>query len=286
MIQPNNFNWPGKVWICSDLHLGDTGILKYERTQFKNSDEHDDFIIKRINLTINKDDTFVCLGDLGKYWENTITKIKNCKRKVLILGNHDRENKGKYRKYFNEVYDGPLFVNKFTVISHEPIPVSEHFINIHGHLHNANLDNDHYVNVSIAMNNYNLYPLDKTIDKAANYPRIKAEFLEEWYADKYVFTDGRKDVMLYSDTLHIVPKDIRERILERSRRQIEATGELDQFNKFLEEIGNTDMRILEFLSSDSEEKMSSRILMKYWVWRSDKNAKELLERTWKKNTAN
>ena len=213
MIYPNYFKWPGKVWICSDLHLGDKGILRYERTEFETPEEHNDFVIKSINRQLNKEDTFVCLGDLGQYWEDSISKIKSCEKKILIMGNHDKESKGKYRKYFDEVYDGPLFVNKYTVLSHEPIPVSDHFLNIHGHLHNSLLDDDHHLNVSIAMAQYKLFPLDDSFEMTAKYPRIKAKFLEEWYADKYVFTDTRKDCLFYPDTMHVIPrKNVEEAI--------------------------------------------------------------------------
>lgn len=206
MLAPNYFNWPGKVWIFSDPHFGDSGILRYERTQFQNSDEHNEFILKIINRTVQSNDTLVCLGDLGQKWEDAITKIKPCGKKILVMGNHDHDNKTKYKKYFDEVYPGPLFVNKFTILSHEPIPVSDHFVNIHGHLHNSYLDDDHHVNASIAMADYKLIPLDMIYDKVQDYPRIRAEFLEEWYADKYVFTDSRKDCLMYADTMHVIPR--------------------------------------------------------------------------------
>lgn len=238
MLAPNYFNWPGKVWIISDLHFGDKGILTYERTKFKNPEEHDEFLIKVINQTIQKTDTFVCLGDLGIRWEEPLSKIKNCARKILIMGNHDHDNKTKYKKYFDEVYPGPLFVNKFTVLSHEPIPVSEHFINIHGHLHNSYLDDEHHVNVSIAMAKYKLFPLDDIYNKVQNYPRIRASFLKEWYADKYIFTDTRKDCLMYSDNLHIIPmkkiqeaiKIIENIILDDSKKEeIEKSEKISNF---------------------------------------------------------
>lgn len=211
------FNWPGKVWIFSDPHFGDRGILRYERTQFKTTDEHDEFILKAINSTIQKGDTLVCLGDLGFGWERVVPRIKKCAKKVLVLGNHDGFGKNTYKEYFDEVYSGPLFVNKFIVLSHEPIPTSEHFINVHGHLHGSVLDEKQYVNASIAMANYKMIALDDLQKKIANAPRIKANFLEEWYADKYVFDRKKTDAIVYNDTLHIVPRDIIEKAISRIR---------------------------------------------------------------------
>lgn len=208
MIMPNYFNWPGKLWLFSDPHFGDRGILKYERNEFNSTEEHDEKIIKAINSKLTEGDTLICLGDLGHNWLNCIPKIKKCGKKILILGNHDNCAKSKYREYFDEVFPGPLFINRFTVLSHEPIPVSEHFINIHGHLHGSILDDNNHINISISMIDYKLFDLDagtkSLIDKL---PRIKAHFLEEWYADKYIFTEKKieKDCLMYSNG-HIIPK--------------------------------------------------------------------------------
>lgn len=210
------FNWPGKVWLFSDPHFGDSGILKYERTQFSSTEDHDKFIIDIINRTINDGDTLVCLGDLGINWVKKINMINPNVKKVLILGNHDGCSKTIYKTYFDEVYDGPLFVNKFIVLSHEPIPVSEHFINIHGHLHCSNLDSKNHINISIAEYGYKLCDIDKIYTRSIeSLPRIKARFLKEWYADLYVFTNFEKrDVFMYRDTGHVITKDTLSAIKE------------------------------------------------------------------------
>lgn len=209
------FNWPGKIWIISDPHFGDEGILKYERSQFSNVEEHDKFIIKKINSVISSEDTILILGDIGFNWKEKITQIK-AKYKVLILGNHDRFGKWLYNELFDEVYSGPLFINKFVVVSHEPIPISDHFLNIHGHLHNSVLDDDHHMNVSMHMIDYTPFDFDKTALMFMNYPRIRARFLKEWYRDKYVFKGKmRNDVLYYRDTGHIVLKEDSDKILEK-----------------------------------------------------------------------
>ena len=91
MKAPIYFKWPGKIWILSDPHFGDNGILKFERTQFENITVHDSYIINKINQKINKGDTIVFLGDMGYSWKDNLNKIKDDIYKVLILGNHDRE---------------------------------------------------------------------------------------------------------------------------------------------------------------------------------------------------
>lgn len=204
MKAPIYFNWPGKVWIMSDPHFNDPGILKFERTKYKDINENNDIILKEINRKVKKGDTLVCLGDLGHNWEQQIDKINEGVYKVLLLGNHDKLNKNKYTKYFNEVYSGPLFINKFIILSHEPIPVSEHFINIHGHLHSATLNSKNHINVSYYMYN-GLCDIDSIYTyKTPDMPRIRAKFLKEWYTDLYQFSSPRDDVFFYSN-LKVIP---------------------------------------------------------------------------------
>jgi calcineurin-like phosphoesterase family protein len=52
-----------------------------------------------------KNDTFICLGDVGS--PGYIKDIKE-RKKILILGNHDA--KGAYKNYFDEIYTGLVFI--------------------------------------------------------------------------------------------------------------------------------------------------------------------------------
>ena len=152
--------------------------------------------LEYINKLVTKNDTFICLGDVGDDLQY-ISKIK-CDYKVLITGNHDKGNQNykrvkdflityadteekakeiiKTRTYvggttthditykipekyidlrvrkcsdnrwgfdyevvndnhlFDEIYDGPLFINQKILLSHESIKLP-FVINIHGHEH-------------------------------------------------------------------------------------------------------------------------------------------------------
>ena len=262
MKAPVYFNWPNKVWIISDTHFGDLGILKFERTQFTSINDHDEYIIKMINRTVQTGDTLVFLGDMGHHWEEPLKKLKNGLYKVLVMGNHDNLNKLKYTVAFNEVYNGPLFVNKFVILSHEPIPVSEHFINVHGHLHNSFLDDNHHINVNVHMCEYIPVALDKVYEETMSYPRIKAKFLKEWYADKYVFTnkDSRRDVYMYKDTGHIIPSNIL-RYIEGIFVGCAESGETDtrKYAFFHSKLAKS----LDFNSNDSSLDIVRKIEEKY-----------------------
>lgn len=73
----------GTIWLCSDPHFQkDTEM---ERCfGWPTAEER----LARINKYVTKNDTFICLGDVGDRLE-LISKIK-CDYKVLITGNHDK----------------------------------------------------------------------------------------------------------------------------------------------------------------------------------------------------
>lgn len=116
----------GTVWIISDPHFDDEDCLLMDPS-WPRPDE----LVSKINKFVNKQDTFICLGDVGN--AEWISKIR-ARYKVLIMGNHDK-NKTELLKYFNEVYEGPLFIADKILLSHEPISLP-FCLNIHGHDHN------------------------------------------------------------------------------------------------------------------------------------------------------
>lgn len=134
----------GSVYILSDLHLDDPDCKYMDRDWIKPEEQ-----IKLINKVAKAGDTFVCLGDVGD--KEYAARIR-AGRKVLILGNHDR--KTDYLDIFDEIYDGPLFISKKIVLSHEPIMLaekqsgSEFCVNIHGHNHNWTGSDPYHLNLA------------------------------------------------------------------------------------------------------------------------------------------
>jgi len=72
----------GCVWIISDPHFGDEDCKLMNQNWPEPGQQ-----VRLINKTIGKQDTLICLGDVGD--ENYIKQIK-CQHKVLITGNHDK----------------------------------------------------------------------------------------------------------------------------------------------------------------------------------------------------
>ena len=116
----------GSVYILSDLHFADADCRLMDSNWIEPDEQ-----IKIINDMVMKNDTFVCLGDVGK--AKYLSEIK-AKKKILLLGNHD--NRSDYKDYFEEIYTGPLFIADKILLSHEPVYGLSWCLNIHGHDHN------------------------------------------------------------------------------------------------------------------------------------------------------
>ena len=101
----------GSIYILSDLHFDDFDCRLMDPTWITPQEQ-----IAIINKTIMKNDTFICLGDVGKA---KYVKEINARKKILILGNHD--SKGACREYFDEIYTGPVFIAEKILLSHEPV---------------------------------------------------------------------------------------------------------------------------------------------------------------------
>lgn len=125
----------GSVWIISDTHFDDRDCLLMD-DKWPMPEDYIKNLYKYIHCPY---DTLIHLGDVGN--PEYLDAIPGYK--ILITGNHDK-GKSKYYYYFNEVYDGPLFIGKKILLSHEPIYGLNFCVNIHGHLHNQNDVNDKY----------------------------------------------------------------------------------------------------------------------------------------------
>ena len=93
------------IYLTSDQHFFHKSILNWNRKEFKNVEEMNEFLINQWNSTIKENDIVYQLGDFafGDDFEGieNICKLLNGK-KTLILGNHDSFKKVKiYIKYFN-----------------------------------------------------------------------------------------------------------------------------------------------------------------------------------------
>lgn len=123
------------VFFIADTHFSDERILAYENRPFQNVEEMNDTIVRNWNSVVEDDDIVYMLGDIGDC--SPINSLKG--KKYLIKGNHDIESNAFYRELgFEEVYDLPVILDNFWILSHEPQYVCSNmpYANLFGHVHN------------------------------------------------------------------------------------------------------------------------------------------------------
>ncbi len=88
------------VWIYSDPHFGDSELASGISNR-----PNDEEQIKMINSCVGRNDTFICLGDVGDI--EYIKKIRGYK--ILICGNHDIGHTKYKRQIYNKIFDEELY---------------------------------------------------------------------------------------------------------------------------------------------------------------------------------
>ena len=121
------------IYFIADTHFGDERIRRYENRPFDNVQVMDRELIRRWNETVSPDDIVYVLGDWGNLSPTLLQGTK-----YLIKGNHDTLTNQAYRDMgFAEVYDMPVILDEFWILSHEPLYVCENmpYANLFGHVH-------------------------------------------------------------------------------------------------------------------------------------------------------
>jgi len=144
-----------RVYMIGDLHFGHKNVQKFRKDMgFANELEHRHYVMEQWNKTVTKRDKVYVLGDACFTMEaiEDIGKLNGTK--ILIRGNHDNLNTRVYLKVFKEV-EG-IVRYKHAWLTHAPIHPDElrGKINIHGHVHYANIDDNRYENVCLENVNY------------------------------------------------------------------------------------------------------------------------------------
>ena len=100
-------------------------------------------------------------------------------KKLLIKGNHDTKSNSSYRDFgFSEVYDHPIILDDFWILSHEALYVNTNmpYANLFGHVHASPIVKDfssqHYC-VSVERIDYT--PID--FDVVKNRVNEKVELI-------------------------------------------------------------------------------------------------------------
>ena len=125
-------------WLSPDLHLGHDMLWK---ENIRPKDFEWKIHSNHINM-IKSEDIWICLGDFSFYrnefWHKIFLQDIVCKKKWLILGNHDKKSMTWYLNMGWDFVGKEIKLNMFgynILLSHKPIFDGYFNINIHGHLH-------------------------------------------------------------------------------------------------------------------------------------------------------
>lgn len=140
------------IYFIADTHFSDDAIRRYENRPYSNVQEMNESLIENWNSVVMDADEVYVLGDFGAIAHqdetgnstNVLGKLNGTK--YLVKGNHDTESNEYYRKAgFAEVYDKPVILDSFWILSHEPLYVCENmpYANLFGHVHNSPLYRDY-----------------------------------------------------------------------------------------------------------------------------------------------
>ena len=164
-----------KLYFTSDTHFGHANVIKYCNRPFTSVEEMDSFIINRWN-DIVLFDTVYFLGDFALGTDKEVAYcniVPQLQGEIIFLkGNHDRAY-GCLNRYFRTIQPNYILVYKgyHFILSHYPLPNDEiptGFINIHGHIHNSQLDlgfdKNYHINVSQDANNFTPICVDSIIE--------------------------------------------------------------------------------------------------------------------------
>lgn len=183
------------IYVIADTHFSHNNIIKYCNRPFENTSLMNQYMVEKWNNIVKPNDIVFHLGDVGfGLKEQLIPLITNLKgHKILLRGNHDYSRGNIYwgdlgfelvykrgiitlRQFLEDVsnlYQEDIssfkkYLDK-VVFTHQPIECSNDILNIHGHIHNAPLDNiynieNHYC-VSVEMVDYTPQTLQNILDK-------------------------------------------------------------------------------------------------------------------------
>lgn len=190
-----------KIYIIGDHHFMHRNIISYTRNNFNDVIEMNEYIIKKHNQKVNKDDIVIFLGDFS-FKKDVIKDFlhKMNGHKYLIIGNHDAfELARNYPLYGLEgVFTSPIKINE-NYLSHEPLISGErsdnHFnlivnefqkesgkINYHGHVHTNEFIAPNYINAACEQLDYE--PLLIGVTQELLTENEQVPFINSSYLDK------------------------------------------------------------------------------------------------------
>lgn len=172
-----------KTFVTADLHLGHQGVcefLKADGTKLRpwnTAEEMNRALIENYNSVVGDNDAVYILGDFTVNKKNIWLAQELKGRKILVKGNHDTGTLAEYAEYFDDVrgcseYHGCVL----THIPVHPSQLNRWRLNVHGHLHAANVmcertpakwgpaKDERYICVSVEQTGFRPVLLDEVVN--------------------------------------------------------------------------------------------------------------------------
>lgn len=157
------------IYFIADTHFSEENIIRYENRPFEDAVKMDQELISRWNSVVNKADDVYVLGDFGADGKEAQMIDRLNGNKFLVKGNHDIKSNQYYRDSgFKEVYEYPIIIREFWILSHESLYVNANmpYANLFGHVHASPIiktySKQHYC-VSVERINYTPISFDDII---------------------------------------------------------------------------------------------------------------------------
>lgn len=134
------------IFFVADTHFSEENIMRYENRPFTSVELMNEELIANWNRMVGNEDRVYVLGDFGAYGQEKQVLDRLNGTKYLVKGNHDTQTNEYYRQAgFEEVYEYPIILEQFWILSHEPLYVNENmpYANLFGHVHNSPLFKDY-----------------------------------------------------------------------------------------------------------------------------------------------
>ena len=162
---------PERIWVWSDLHLGDQTAHRIWNRPEASARALSERMLQEWERSVGAHDLMLCLGDVAHPFLLTdmeaTARIRAAPgRRVLVVGNHDvHRRRMLVRAGFDDMYVAAVHAGEpRLVFSHPPLPsIPGGGINVHGHLHRRSAPSPRHWNVSVERLGYRPVRLDRLI---------------------------------------------------------------------------------------------------------------------------
>lgn len=160
------------IFFISDTHFFHDNIIQYCGRPFANSELMNECLMDNWNEVVKPGDKVYHLGDVtmgGDAETHDLLKRLNGKKR-LILGNHDNPKMPSIANNFEKIllWNGFWSDGKGFTTSHIPLyleSLRDGKVNVHGHIHNAERADPHYINVCVEHIGYTPIHMDVIIER-------------------------------------------------------------------------------------------------------------------------